>query len=154
MSKPLIWIAIVIAVSMAAMGAWIFFPSPPLPENTPADFEEVTFHSCHDGDTCNFTLAGIHPLLGRKIGVRLAGIDTPEMRGKCASESRRARQAKAFINRVLRNARHIRLLNARRGKYFRIVAEIEADGVILNSLMIQQGFARPYDGGKRKGWCG
>ncbi len=154
MGKPLIWIAIVIMTALVGMGAWIFSPFPPLPEHTATDFEDVTFHSCYDGDTCRFSIAGIHPLLGRKIGVRLAGIDTPEMKGKCEIESRRAREAKAFINRALRNARHIRLLNARRGKYFRIVAEIEADGVIINSLMIQQGLARPYDGGKKQGWCG
>ena len=154
MGKPLVWIVIGLGTATIVLGVWIFLPFPPLPEHSATDFDPVTFHSCHDGDTCTFTIPGVHPLLGRKIRVRLAGIDAPEMRGKCASESRRAREAKAFINRALRNARHIRLLNARRGKYFRIVAEIEADGVIVNSLMIQQGLARPYDGGKRRGWCG
>ena len=27
-----------------------------------ADFTNVTYHRCYDGDTCTFTLPGIHPL--------------------------------------------------------------------------------------------
>ena len=50
---------------------------------TPAtafDFNNVQYHRCYDGDTCTFTLPGIHPLFGEKIGIRIAGIDTPEIK--------------------------------------------------------------------------
>jgi endonuclease YncB( thermonuclease family) len=47
-----------------------------------ADFNNVTYHHCYDDDIYNFTLPDVHPLFGDKIGVRIAGIDTPEIRGK------------------------------------------------------------------------
>jgi micrococcal nuclease len=40
-----------------------------------------------------------------------------------------------------------------RGKYFRILADVYVDGENLTDLLISAGHARPYDGGKREGWC-
>jgi len=41
-----------------------------------------------------------------------------------------------------------------RGKYFRIVTRIEADGVDISDLLIQQHLAVIYDGGsKMMDWC-
>jgi endonuclease YncB( thermonuclease family) len=49
-----------------------------LPSSTfAADFSNVIYHRCYDGDTCTFTLPGVHPLFGEKISVRIAGLDTP-----------------------------------------------------------------------------
>ncbi len=40
-----------------------------------------------------------------------------------------------------------------RGKYFRIVGRLMADGVDISDLLIQQHLAVPYDGGtKTKDW--
>lgn len=47
------------------------------------DFDQAVYHTCYDGDTCMMSLPGIHPLFGDHIPVRLAGIDTPEMKGQC-----------------------------------------------------------------------
>ena len=54
-------------------------------------FENVTWLHCYDGDTCTFTLPGIHPFFGEKISVRIRGIDTPEIRGQCEAEKRKAK---------------------------------------------------------------
>ena len=41
-----------------------------------------------------------------------------------------------------------------RGKYFRIVGRLIADGVDISELLIQQHLAVLYDGGtKTKDWC-
>ncbi len=41
-----------------------------------------------------------------------------------------------------------------RGKYFRIVGRLKADGVDISDLLIEQQLAVLYDGGtKTKGWC-
>jgi len=41
-----------------------------------------------------------------------------------------------------------------RGKYFRIVGRLIADGVDISDLLIQKQLAVPYDGGtKVKDWC-
>ena len=46
----------------------------------------------------------------------------------------------------------MKLKNMKRGKYFRIIADVEVDGVDLGSLLIEEGLARPYSGGKRGEW--
>ncbi len=41
-----------------------------------------------------------------------------------------------------------------RGKYFRIVGRLIADGVDISDLLIERHMAVPYDGGtKVKDWC-
>ena len=41
---------------------------------TYGSFKDVILHGCYDGDTCTFTIPGVHPLLGEKIKVRLRGV--------------------------------------------------------------------------------
>ena len=46
------------------------------------------------------------------------------------------------------------MTEADRGKNFRLVARLKADGVDLSQVLIEQGLAVPYDGGKNvKDWC-
>ena len=101
-----------------------------------ADFPNVTYHRCYDGDTCTFTLPGVHPLFGEKISVRITGIDTPEIRGKCQKEEALAKEARDLVRGILRNAHRINLLDAQRGKYFRIVARVLADGKDIGQTLI------------------
>ena len=118
------------------------------------EFKDVIWHRCYDGDTCTFTIHGVHPLLGDKIGVRLAGIDTPEIRGQCPSEKQKAIEARDFLVQHLENADEIILAETERGKYFRLVAVIYADGVNLNEEMVRAGHAVLYDGDTKKhDWC-
>lgn len=113
---------------------------------------EVT--SIYDGDTFRANIKGLHPLIGERIGIRVAGIDTPEMRGKCKAEKELAQKAKQQTVSILRAAKNIELRNVKRGKYFRIVADVYADGKNLTSELIKRGLGVPYDGGtKAKNWC-
>ena len=62
--------------------------------------------------------------------------------------------ARRLVRDVLKNAQRIDLKDASRGKYFRIVAKVEADGVDLAAYLIVKDLAVPYDGGtKVKDWC-
>ncbi len=46
------------------------------------------------------------------------------------------------------------LIDAERGKYFRIVARVQADGKDIGQSLIDRGMAVEYDGGKKtKEWC-
>jgi len=128
-------------------------PQPRITPETNTPFKNVTFHKCYDGDTCTVSLPGVNPLFGKKINVRIRGIDTPEIRGKCKQEKKQAKAAKRYINLVLSKAKHIDLVNPARGKYFRIVAGIKADEIDVGRLMLEKGFARGYDGGTRGKWC-
>jgi len=116
--------------------------------------QTVIFHGCHDGDTCTFTLPAVPPPFGNQIPIRLAGVDTPEIHGKCDREKLLARQAQAFTQRLLNEAKQIELVNMRRDKYFRVLAGIRVDGIDVARQLLEAGLAVPYDGGtKTANWC-
>ncbi|ABM04288.1 nuclease (SNase domain protein) [Psychromonas ingrahamii 37] len=112
---------------------------------------EVT--SIYDADTFRVNINDWPSLIGENVRIRVNGVDAPEIRGKCDSEKKGARLAKQFTVGKLRNAKTIELRNMQRGKYFRILADVYVDGKNLTELLITAKLARPYDGGKRKGWC-
>ncbi|MFQ3258036.1 MAG: micrococcal nuclease [Pseudoalteromonas distincta] len=113
-----------------------------------------TVTSIYDGDTFRANIAGLHSLIGERIGIRVAGVDTPEMRGKCKQEKDLARQAKQVTVEALRSAKVIELRNTKRGKYFRIVADVYVDNKNLTDILISSGLGVAYDGGtKAKDWC-
>lgn len=113
---------------------------------------EVT--SIYDGDTFRANIKEYPEVIGYRIGIRINGIDTPEMRGKCAKEKTLAKSAKQFTVEKLRAAKKIELRNMKRGKYFRIVADVYVDGNNLGEMLIAKGLAVPYDGGRKaKVWC-
>ena len=109
--------------------------------------------SIYDGDTFRANIKDWPPIMGERIPVRIAGIDTPELKGKCEKEKRLGREAKQFTVTMLRPGKIIELRDIKRGKYFRLVASVFVDGKSLGDELIKAGMARPYDGGKKKGWC-
>jgi micrococcal nuclease len=119
------------------------------------EFTNAKLVDCYDGDTCKFNLADVHPLLGANINVRLIGLDAPEMRSKCKEERRSASIAKGMLLDLLTNATNIRLKNTRRDKYFRILAEVFADELDVQRVLLQSGAAIAYDGRKKAShvWC-
>lgn len=118
-------------------------------------FVAVTVHDCYDGDTCTVTLNDrfLPPVLGERIPVRLAGIDTPEIRGECAEEIRLARQARALLRAHLARATRVDLITPERDKYFRLRGDLIADGASLSESLLRGGLARIYNGGPRQPWC-
>ena len=120
-------------------------------KKTYGDLAGVLYRSNYDGDTVRFDIPGVHPLLGRNIPVRLRGADTPEIRGRCPREKRMAKAAKKMVQEILKRAVRITLKETGRGKYFRIVARIEADGTDVKTALLQAGLAVAYQG-RRKTW--
>lgn len=110
------------------------------------EFNHVQYIRCYDGDTCTFHIPNAHPLIGKKIGVRLLGIDTPELRTNCEADKIKAREARDFVNALLRNAFEIHLREVHRGKYFRLLAIIEADGQNVSNILLKKNLAVPYFG--------
>lgn len=113
--------------------------------------DEVT--SIYDGDTFRVNINSWPGIIGHRIPIRIAGIDTPEMRGKCHFEKGLAREAKKFTVSALRSAKKIELSNIKRGKYFRIVADVLVDGKNLGETLISNGFAVSYSGRHKIDWC-
>ena len=97
---------------------FLFLPAPisaaqakqVLPGPFPFELVEVI-----DGDTFR---ARLDIWLGQSVTVkvRLKGVDTPEMNGKCAAEKKLARQAKAFAENWLRK-NQAQLVNVHYGTY-------------------------------------
>lgn len=123
------------------------FAEKPLPEE-----RHAVVISTYDGDT--FT-AETRIWLGQILttGVRLDGIDTPEIRGKCAQEKILAIEARHRSQELTRDG--VILRNIRTGKYAkRVVADVYLpNGISLADTLISEGLGRPYDGGKRQSWC-
>lgn len=107
----------------------------------------------YDGDTFTATIDSWPGIAGKNIGVRISGIDTPEMRGKCKKEIELARMAKKKTVAMIRSAKTIELRQMRRDKYFRIDAEVFADGRSIGQALISAGLAVPYHGDKKATWC-
>ncbi len=123
-------------------------------EGTLALSQVVLFHGCYDGDTCTFSFPTLPPIFGDRIPVRLAGIDTPEMHGRCPREASLAREARAFTETFLARAKQIEITDLRRDKYFRLDARVKADGQDLSIALLKAGLAELYDGGtKTARWC-
>ena len=59
-----------------------------------------------------------------------------------------------MVTDILKDARQIVLKNTKRGKYFRIAADVIVDGETLGDILIEAGMAVRYDGGKKNHkWC-
>ena len=118
------------------------------------DYEGAIYVRNYDGDTITFNLPNLHPIIGKKIRVRLNGIDTPEIKGKCDKEKYDAEQAREMVEDILKDAEKITLKNMQRGNYFRIASDVIVDGESLADMLIEAGMAVRYDGGKKNSrWC-
>ncbi len=117
-------------------------------------FENVSLVRVYDGDTIFVNIAGVPVVFGESLGIRLARIDTPEIRGKCQEEKQKAIEVREFVKSLLQNATNINLVDVERGKYFRVVAEVIADGENISDILLEKGYAMLYDGkSKKQSWC-
>ena len=92
-------------------------------------------------------------IFGDRLSLRLVGIDTPEMKGKCDQEKMLALQAKAFLTQHLEQAQNIEIELVARDKYFRVLSLIVADGLDLADELVKAGLAYSYTGGTKQRWC-
>ncbi len=112
-----------------------------------------TVLSVLDGDTVNLKL---RVWIGQEVetSLRIDGIDTPEIKGKCEKERRLAAAARGELESLLSD-HMIKIYNVRLEKYAgRVLAKAQTtDGIDIGGHMISKGFARPYHGEKRRPWC-
>lgn len=108
----------------------------------------------YDGDSFS-VLAHMWPKQYVEAHVRVAGIDAPEMRGRCEEEKKLARDAKKLVEKFLKFGEPITIRNVSLDKYGgRVDADVHnAKGESLASALIRAKLARPYQGGAKRGWC-
>ena len=108
--------------------------------------------SVYDGDTITVSLD-----LGLSIEVkakcRLLGIDTPEIRTKSAAEKEAAYTARDRVRDLVLGKTVILHSVTKPDKYGRLLVKVWAeDGSCVNQVLIDEGLAREYDGGKKISW--
>jgi endonuclease YncB( thermonuclease family) len=89
-----------------------------------------------------------------EIKVRLWGVDTPELRGKCESERILARQARDLVAARIADG-EVSLHGVQYGKFAgRVLARVETSaGIDLTTALLDAGLGRPYRGRRRQSWC-
>ena len=120
-----------------------------------SNFRCVKFLSNYDGDTLTVNIPRVHHFFGKKVPIRVYGIDSPERKSSNECEKEKAKEARILTKELLSNAVDIELKNAVRGKYFRVVAEVYFDGRSLADELVDRGLAVPYFGDEKPivDWC-
>jgi endonuclease YncB( thermonuclease family) len=86
---------------------------------------------------------------------RLVGFDTPEINSAlCEGERRAGLFAKRRLEEIVRAGRHLETAtDGALDRYKRPLGDLIVDGRNVRDIMLEEGFARPYNGGRKKGWC-
>ena len=110
-----------------------------------------------DGDTIDANIdLGFD--ISTKKRIRFMGINTPESRTRDLEEKAKGLAAKDRVKQLLEGAKEITLQSHGVGKYGRCLGELFVDMVdgqekltleSVNELLIKEGHAVKYDGGKR-----
>ena len=106
-----------------------------------------------DGDTCDALIdLGFNTWAKRRI--RFMGVDTWESRTRDLEEKKKGLAAKAFVKDLLENSDEgkFSIISYGKGKYGRVLGELFVKGyeVSVNQLLIENGHAYEYEGGKKK----
>jgi len=127
---------------------------PAVRDDWAGEWHYVKVTDVYDGDTITVVAYRHGHWIEQKI--RLAGIDTPELHpgkdtpGRIEVVASAALARTALVDQVL--SKKVWIQCTGREKYGRILANIYTShqgGVSVNDWMVSQGFAKPYDGGKK-----
>lgn len=127
-------------------GSWTPAPVPHTPPR-PLDVVRVI-----DGDTFDGRLRGTPAGFVR---VRLRDIDAAELHARCSGELRRALAARRALAQILAEG-GVQISDIGQDKYpERIDAHVATRRTPdVSAALLRMGLVRPYDGGRRRGWCG
>ena len=100
---------------------------------TNAKLPTTIIKSCYDGDTCT-TIDGER--------IRLACIDTPEIKGKKA-DIIPAKEAKDFLNNLLVNKK-VYIKRITKDRYGRTVGELFKNGLNIQKMIVEKGHGKIY----------
>ena len=106
-----------------------------------------------DGDTCDAMIdLGFNVWVKERI--RFKGVDTWESRTRDLDEKKKGLAAKAFTKDLLENSDDgkFSIISYGLGKYGRVLGELFVKGheQSVNDLLIENGHAYEYEGGKKK----
>ena len=113
------------------MNFLLIFFSLPLLANL--NLSKTIIKECYDGDTCT-------TIYNEKI--RLACIDTPELKGRKANP-KEAEEAKIFLNNLIAN-KEVNIRRITYDRYGRTVAELFKNDVNIQKLIVEKGYGKIY----------
>jgi endonuclease YncB( thermonuclease family) len=107
-----------------------------------------------DGDTFAARVR-VWPGLDVETKVRLRGIDAAELHARCAEEFSQAEAARVALQNILAEG-DVTVSRVGVDKYGGRVDALAATRTTadVSAAMLAGGWARAYDGGRRKSWCG
>ena len=101
-----------------------------------------------DGDTVDVKIdLGFE--VWHKCRVRLVGSNAPESRTRDKEEKKRGLAAKDWLSNQFYTEEDIELQSHGKGKFGRVLGEFFINDININELMVEEGHAVEYDGGKR-----
>lgn len=105
-----------------------------------------------DGDTVTVAAPYLPDPLPKVLLLRIAGVDTPELRSSDPNEREAARKAKDFVSETLKNGGYtVKIISW--DKYARLLGDITLrDGKLLSNTLIEKGLGVPYNGGRKPGF--
>tara|TARA_A100001035_G_C27584086_1_gene408931 strand:+ start:43 stop:477 length:435 start_codon:yes stop_codon:yes gene_type:complete len=98
-----------------------------------AETEKIFIRNCYDGDTCT-------SISGEKI--RLACIDTPEIKGREANAAK-ALLVRDYLNNLV-SGKEIRIKRITYDRYGRTVGELYIDTINIQKHLVDLDFAKVY----------
>jgi endonuclease YncB( thermonuclease family) len=107
-----------------------------------------------DGDTFEARVR-VWPGLDVDTKVRLRGVDAAELHARCADELAKAQAARTALEAILADG-GVAVSRIGIDKYGgRVDAAVSTRTIAdVSAALLDGGFARSYDGGRRGGWCG
>ncbi|OQY56621.1 MAG: hypothetical protein B6245_18075 [Desulfobacteraceae bacterium 4572_88] len=128
----------------------------PLPKRDPSCIWHSTvtkIDRVYDGDTLFAHVKGHDPIDKKATGIRIRGIDTPEIRDKRPAVKKKAQKAKAFVESEIRKAKKVHLYNiSMKDKYGRMLANVFCDRKDIAKMLLEKRLAKRYDGGRKPKW--
>lgn len=114
----------------------------------------ATVEYIFDGDTFA-GFAHVDDDISIPVRVRLINIDTPEIHGECVAEIVAAKRARDRLGELIPIGSRVELANIKDDKY---LGRIDANVIMPNGrdvgiVLINEKLGRPYNSGRRAGWC-
>lgn len=114
-----------------------------------SSFISIPVDRIYDGDTLFVSFPGIPDVLGKDLGVRVSGIDTPEMSDSRKCMKKKAAEAKKHLVEFIGD-QTVDLNFCFRDKFYRLNCAIRTqNGDDVGQYMMEHSHALPYSGGTK-----
>jgi len=108
-----------------------------------------------DGDTVEVEVNFLPAELGKKLCIRVWGVDTPEkgFRAHSPHEAEMGEKASAYTKQLIVEAKDIKVTIVMWDKFGgRVLGDLIIDGKSLRQSLLDKGYAREYYGTKKESW--